>query len=266
VSGRAAAAAGRVLVEIVDQVATVTLDRPPVNALSSGFYEEISAALARIAADPLVSVMVLMSASLRAFCAGADVTELAALSGPAAAQADARRQELARRVFGQLLGLPQPSIAVVDGPAIGAGAVIASCADMRMGSPRASFTLPEVAVGRCGGGRHLMRHLPQGIVRRMFFTAQPLLSEEALRFGFLDSVHDSAGLGPAALARARDIAAYSPLALRLGKAALNESEPLPVQEGYAVEQQYTLRLARSADSREALAARREKRPPRFTGQ
>jgi enoyl-CoA hydratase/carnithine racemase len=151
VSGRAAAATGRVLVEIADQVATVTLDRPPVNALSSGFYEEISAAVARISADPLVSVMVLMSASPRAFCAGADVTELAALSGPDAAQADARRQELARRVFGQLLDLPQPTIAVVDGPAIGAGAVIASCTDMRMGSPRASFRAAR------GGGRALRR-------------------------------------------------------------------------------------------------------------
>ena len=110
-----------------------------------------------------------------------------------------------------------------------------------------------------------MRHLPQGIVRRMFFTGQPLLSEEALRFGFLDSVHDRAELAGAAMARARGIAANSPLALRLGKAALNESEALPVQEGYAVEQQYTLRLARTADAREALAARREKRAPRFTG-
>lgn len=256
---------GQVRVEIADQVAAMTLDRPPVNALSSGFYEQISVALERIAGNSQVSVMVLMSASPRAFCAGADVTELAALSGPEAAQADVRRQQLARKVFGQLLGLPQPSIAVIDGPAIGAGAVIASCADMRMGSPRASFTLPEVAVGRCGGGRHLMRHLPQGIVRRMFFTAWPLPSEDALRFGFLDSLHDSTALVEAAMTRAQDIAAYSPLALRLGKAALNESEPLPVQEGYAVEQQYTLRLARSADSREALAARREKRPPRFTG-
>ncbi|MGW1950868.1 hypothetical protein ACWCRC_42265, partial [Streptomyces sp. NPDC001940] len=63
----------------------------------------------------------------------------------------------------------------------------------------------------------------------------------------------------------RDIAAKSPVALRLGKAALDESEPLPVQEGYAVEQQYTLRLARTDDAHEALAARREKRPPVFTG-
>ena len=256
---------GQVRVETADGVAAVMLDRPPVNALSSGFYAELSAVIERIATDPQVSVMVLMSASSRAFCAGADVTELAALSGAAADDADARRQELARRVFGQLLELPQPSIAVLDGPAIGAGAVIASCADMRMGSPRASFALPELSVGRCGGGRHLMRHLPQGVVRRMFFTGQPLSSEEALRFGFLDSVHDGAELADAAMARARGIAANSPLALRLGKAALNESEALPVQEGYAVEQQYTLRLARTADAREALAARREKRAPRFTG-
>jgi enoyl-CoA hydratase/carnithine racemase len=246
-------------------VAVLTLDRPPVNALSSGFYEEISAALTEVAADDDAQVLVLASSSTKAFCAGADVTELATLVGPAAAEADARRQVLARTMFGQLLGLPQPSIAVIDGPAIGAGAVIASCCDMRMGSARASFALPEVNVGRCGGGRHLMRHLPQGIVRRMYFTATPLTSEEAFRFGFLDSVHDSATLLTTALERAAVMAAKSPLALRLGKRALDESEPLPVQEGYAAEQQYTLKLARSDDAREALAARREKRDPRFTG-
>jgi enoyl-CoA hydratase len=111
-----------------------------------------------------------------------------------------------------------------------------------------------------------MRHLPQGIVRRMFFTARSLPSDEALQFGLIDSVYDSERLVDAAMARARDIAAHSPLALRLGKAALNDSEPLPVKDGYAAEQEYTLRLARSADSREALAARREKRAPRYSGQ
>jgi enoyl-CoA hydratase/carnithine racemase len=246
-------------------VAVLTLDRAPVNALSSGFYAEFSAALSHVAADDIAQVLVLTSSSPKAFCAGADVTELATLVGPAAEEADARRQVLARTIFGQLLDLPQPSIAVIDGPAIGAGAVIASCCDMRMGSDRATFALMEVNVGRCGGGRHLMRHLPQGIVRRMYFTATPLTSEEAFRFGFLDSVHDSATLLAAALERATAIARKSPLALRLGKRALNESEPLPVQEGYAAEQRYTLELARSTDAREALAARREKREPQFTG-
>jgi enoyl-CoA hydratase len=246
-------------------VAVLTLDRAPVNALSSAFYAELSAALTQVAADDDAQVLVLTSSSPKAFCAGADVTELATLVGPAAEEADARRQVLARTIFGQLLDLPQPSIAVIDGPAIGAGAVVASCCDMRMGSARASFALTEVNVGRCGGGRHLMRHLPQGIVRRMYFTATPLTSEEAFRFGFLDSVHDSATLLAAALERATVIAAKSPLALRLGKRSLDESEPLPVQEGYAAEQQYTLKLARSDDGREALAAMREKREPRFTG-
>ena len=246
-------------------VAVLTLDRSPVNALSSGFYADISAALSQVAADDSVQVLVLTSSSPKAFCAGADIAELATLVGPAAEEADARRQVLARTIFGQLLDLPQPSIAVIDGPAIGAGAVIASCCDMRMGSARASFALPEVDVARCGGGRHLMRHLPQGIVRRMYFTATPLTSEDALRLGFLDSLHASETLVAAALERAAGIAAKSPLALRLGKRALNESEPLSVQDGYATEQRYTLELARSDDAREALAARRDKRDPHFTG-
>jgi enoyl-CoA hydratase len=251
--------------DVTDGVGVLTLDRAPVNALSSGFYDEISAALDTIGADPSVHAMVLRSASPRAFCAGADLAELAALVGPAAEAADERRQELARQVFTQLLDLPQPTIAVIDGPAIGAGAVIASCCDMRIGSARASFLLPEVTVGRCGGARHLMRHLPQGVVRRMYFTATPLSSDEALQYGFVDSIYDAADLDAAALDRARQIATKSPIALRLGKAALNESEPLPVREGYALEQQYTLRLARTDDAREALAARREKRRPVFTG-
>ena len=99
----------------------------------------------------------------------------------------------------------------------------------------------------------------------MYFTAEPLSSEEAGRYGLLDSICDSRDLPDAAMRRAREIAAKSPLALRLGKAALNESESLPVEQGYAAEQQYTLRLARTEDSREALAARREKRAPHFTG-
>lgn len=251
--------------ERTDGVGVLTLDRAPVNALSSEFYEQISAALDAVGADPSVHAVVLRSASPRAFCAGADIAELATLVGPAAAEADERRQELARRIFTQLLDLPQPSIAVIDGPAIGAGAVIASCCDMRMGSARARFLLPEVDVARCGGARHLMRHLPQGVVRRMYFTAAPLSSDEAFRYGFLDSIYEAAELDAAALDRARQIAAKSPIALRLGKLALNESEPLPVGEGYALEQQYTLRLARTDDAREALAARREKRPAAFTG-
>jgi enoyl-CoA hydratase len=242
-----------VRLEVADRIGVITLDRRPVNALSSELYTELADVLDTVGRRQDVSVVVLRSASPRAFCAGADVHELTSLTGAEAATTDERRQVLARQVFDRLLELPQPTIAAIDGPAIGAGAVIASCCDMRMGTPRAAFSLPEIDVGRCGGGRHLMRHLPQGVLRRMYFTA-----------GFLDSVHESGRLLDEVTARARVIAGKSPIALRLGKSALNESEPLPVQDGYALEQQYTLRLARTDDAREALAARTQRRTPNFT--
>jgi enoyl-CoA hydratase/carnithine racemase len=246
-------------------IAVLTIDRPPVNALASETYLSMQAQLDDIADSDSVSVLILASASARAFCAGADTAELGILVGDGAHNADARRQELARGVYDKLLNLPQPTIAALNGPAIGAGAVLASCCDMRVGTQRASFRLPEVDVGRCGGARHMMRHLPQGIVRRMYFTADPLFAEEAAFYGFMELVGDEVDPLDAAIERARTIAKKSPIALRLGKEALNASENLPVKLGYRLEQEYTLRLARTEDAREALAARHEKRAPRFVG-
>lgn len=254
-----------VLLDVDGHVAVITLSRPPVNALSSSTYRELSSVLVTVGGLESVQAVVMRSSCDRAFCAGADVNELATLVGDDAHSANVLRQELARQVFDQLMYLRQPTIAVVDGPAIGAGAVLASCCDMRIGTARSSFVLPEINVGRCGGGRHLMRHLPQGVVRKMYFTGQALISEDALRFGLVDSVHPSETVLDVAMERARTIAMKSPIALRLAKAALNESEPLPTSEGYAIEQEYTLKLALTHDAQEALAARREGRPARFTG-
>ena len=251
--------------DITDHIAVLTMDRPPVNALASATYSSIGAHLDDVANSDGASVLVLASASSRAFSAGADTTELRELVGGDAQDANVRRQLLARSVYEKLLDLPQPTIAVLDGPAIGAGAVIASCCDMRIGTRRASFLLPEVDVGRCGGARHMMRHLPQGIVRRMYFTADPLSAADAASHGFLELVDDGADPLEAALDRASVIARKSPIALRLGKEALNASESLPVKAGYVLEQEYTLRLACTDDAREALAARHEKRAPRFVG-
>ncbi|MFE5699604.1 enoyl-CoA hydratase-related protein [Rhodococcus koreensis] len=248
-----------------DRIAVVTLDRAPVNALSSAMYEDLAEALDDVAGATRVSAVLLRSASSKVFCAGADVRELGALTGAEARAADVGRQELARSVFDSLLNLPQPTIAVLDGPAIGAGAVIASCCDLRVSSARASFRLPEVDVGRCGGARHLMRHLPQGIVRTMYFTASILDARQAEKYGFVELIPEGQDLLKASFDRARQIAEKSPIALRLGKRALNESEALPVTEGYAAEQQYTLKLARTDDAAEAIRARREGRPPTFTG-
>ena len=250
---------------ITARVATVTLDRPPVNALSEQMYREIGDTFRQLGSNPDVSAVVVTSSNPRVFCAGADIREVADVVGQRRADADAARQVLAREVFDQILSLPRPTIAAVAGYALGAGAVIAACCDMRVGSPQTRIGLPEINVGRCGGARHLMRLLPQGVVRQLYFTGDPLGSDDAFRLGLLNSVHDPAQVDDAAQALAQVIAAKSPVALRVGKASLNACESLPVREGYALEQQHTLELARTDDAREALAAMLEKREPRFTG-
>jgi enoyl-CoA hydratase len=252
-------------VQILDNVAVLTLDRPPVNALSLATYAELRDRLREVGNSESVSVIVLASASKRAFCAGADINEIGQLVGEQAREADEQRQQLARATYEDLLNVAQPTIAAIDGPAIGAGAVVASCCDIRIGTRRASFRLPELDVARCGGGRHMLRHLPQGVVRRMYFTADSLSAEQAALYGLLELVDDETNAFDAALDLARVIAQKSPIALRLGKAALNASEHLSVSAGYAVEQEFTLQLARTHDAHEAISARREGRTPRFTG-
>lgn len=245
-------------------VAVATLDRPPVNALRTEDYEDIAGAFEQVGADASVNAVVIASASDRAFCAGADVVELRRILEGDPAD-DLRRQALARRMFAAVRTLPQPTIAAVNGPALGAGAVLAACCDVRVASERATFGLPEVNVGRCGGGRHMMRLLPQGTVRRMVFTGLPIDAGEAFRLGMVDSLHPHGEERTEALRIAELVAAKSPVALRLAKASLNECEGLDVEQGYETEQRYTIRLAATEDGREAVRAFVEKRQPQWSG-
>ena len=155
-------------------------------------------------------------------------------------------------------------IAAVNGPALGAGCVLASVCDIRLASDTATFGTPEVNVGRCGGTAHMRRHIPQGLLRRMFFTGQPIKAAEAERWGFVEVV-PGAELMTQARAMAELIASKAPLGLRMGKAAMNETEFLPVEEGYAIEQRYSTKLMATEDAREATRAAVEKRKPRFVG-
>src|SRR5205814_2063275 len=118
-------------------------------------YEELEEALAAVAAEPRVSVAVLRSSSARIFSAGADVKEL-----PMPPQKDEARQQLSRRVFERILRFPVPVICAVPGPALGGGCALAAVCDIRLATNAATFGVPEINVGRAGGGRFLMRLLP----------------------------------------------------------------------------------------------------------
>jgi enoyl-CoA hydratase len=245
-----------VRVEVNGRIAWILIDRPPVNAMRTQTWEELGAAVRRVADDPGLSVAVIASAVPGIFSAGADVKEL-----PMSPERDEARQRLTRHVLDDILDAPQPFIVAVDGPALGGACALACAADIRVGSPTASFGLPEINVGRCGGSRHLMRHLPQGTVRLLTFTGERLSAPEAYQLGLLNVIADDLPARAAELAAT--IAGKSPTALRMAKQALNLAERLDVRTGYEVEQQFSLRLAGTADAREAAAAFAEKRPPRW---
>jgi enoyl-CoA hydratase len=248
-------------VEKTDGIARVTLDRPPVNALTIALYEEIGDLFAGMKDWDDVNVVILAGAGNRAFCAGLDLHEFLA----AKVEDDAARAKIVRRMFAEVRGAPLPVIAAVNGPALGAGCVLTSVCDVRIASEKATFGLPEINVGRCGGTAHMSRHLPQGLLRRMFFTGRPIDAAEAYRVGFVQEVVPEDALHGAAEELASVIAAKAPLGLRFGKEALNRVEFMQVEEGYEVEQQYSTKLMATEDAREATRAVVEKRAPVFHG-
>ena len=244
-----------------DGVAEITIDCPPVNAITLANYREIAEAFEVADTWSDIHCIIFTGAGTRAFCAGLDLREFLA----ATVDEDPGRARIVRRCFKSIRDAAIPTIAAVNGPALGAGGVLASVCDIRIASSAARFAMPEINVGRCGGAAHMGRHIPQGFLRRMFFTGDPIDAQEAYRLGFVQEVVEPEALMETARALAAKIAKKAPLGLRYGKQALNQIEFLPVDEGYQIEQQFSTLLMRTEDAREATAAVVEKRAPEFKG-
>lgn len=243
--------------EVIGGVATITLCRPRVNAMRTQTWTELGEALTSTAAHEAVNVLVFRSGIDGIFSAGADVTEL-----PMTPARDEHRQRLTRDVLAALGQHPVPVIAAIDGAAVGGSCALLSQADIRVGTARARFAIPEIDVGRCGGTRHLAQHLDPGTVRWMAFTGAWLHADAAHARGLLTLLVDDLDTAVAELAER--ISAKSPTALRLTKQAIRESAHLDTEAGYALEQRYSLELARSSDAAEAAAAFADKRAPRWS--
>jgi enoyl-CoA hydratase len=249
------------VVDSAGKIATVAIDRPPVNALTLALYDRIADTFEELGKRADINCVVFTGRGTKAFCAGLDLREFLA----ATPDQDPQRAAIVRRTFTSVRRCAIPVIAAVNGPALGAGAVLASVCDMRIAATNATFGLPEINVGRCGGGAHIGRLIPQGILRKMFFTGRPISAQDAFRIGLVEEVVPPDQLMSSALQLAGVIAEKAPLGLRLGKKALNEIEFLPVEEGYAREQGYSTQLMHTQDAREATRAVVEKRAPVFVG-
>ncbi|NWK97447.1 crotonase [Sphingobium lactosutens] len=244
-----------VIDKMTDGVFSVRLSRGSVNAVDRDMYIELKEIFSDIDTYcPDVRCVVLSGAG-RHFCAGNDLDEFATMTPDNGAE----RMWRVREAFFAIAECPVPVVGAVHGVALGTGLAIAAACDFVVAAEDALFGLPELTVGVMGGARHLARIAPQPLVRRMYFTGEPMQASAFAAAGGAVVTCNPDDLMPRAKALAERIASFSPTALRLSKQILDRIENEPLRRGYEIEQAGTVRMSGHPDSKEALAAFREKR-------
>ena len=244
-------------------VREVVLDRPEaMNAVSTEMANALTAAGEQLREDLSVRAVVVTSSSEKAFCVGADLKERNGFTDE-----DLRAQRPGNRLaYRALHDLPVPTIAAVDGHALGGGCEIALACDLIVAGPKASFALPEVSVGVIpgGGGTQLLTsRIGWSRAADLIFTARRIDGPEAARLGLADRVvEDAKG---EALAMAATIASHSPVGVRNAKAAMRDGLQLSYDEGLDLEDARWHDTAFSADRAEGVRAFAEKRRPEWPG-
>ncbi len=203
-------------------IATITLDRPPVNALSAAVYEGLLQRVAQLNNDMDAKVAILTGAGRRAFTAGADVRELAALD----AETRRARHGMVEAVWAAVANATLPIICAINGPAPGGGTVLASLCDYRIAADDVHFSFPEIDRGSAAGGGAFMRRLgvPSGTVRELLYTGRRIDPAEAVALRIIDRIVPYDQLMPACLEMAERIASKDRAALVLMKQAILKTE------------------------------------------
>jgi enoyl-CoA hydratase len=252
------------LCELSEGVATVTVNRPDkLNALNAATIAELDACFAELAVLPAARVVVLTGAGPKAFVAGADIGELAALEAGAAHALARRGQSLMERI--EHLG--KPVIAAVNGFALGGGCELALACSFRWAADTAKLGLPETGLGLIpgyGGTQRLARLVGRGRALEMILRGTPLSAAEAHAVGLVGRVVPAAELAEAVATVAHEIAARSAVALRCALQAVDGGLATDPAAGLRLEAGLFALAAASADGHEGCRAFLEKRPPRFS--
>jgi 2-(1,2-epoxy-1,2-dihydrophenyl)acetyl-CoA isomerase len=253
-------------------IATLTMNRPEArNAFTREMVLDLAVALQRLAVDPAVRLVVLTGAG-SAFCAGGDVKSFARAAGgaPASMSFDQKVADLRARteVSRWLHEMPKPTLAVIPGPAAGAGLSLALACDLRIAADEAKLTTAFAKIGLSGdfGGSYFLNHLVGAAkAREMYFTGQVVLGDEARRIGLVNRSVPAAELAGAALAWAQELAALPTVALGYMKRNLNAGLRGSLADVLDTEAVHMVRTFETEDHKGAALAFVEKRPPRFDG-
>jgi len=248
--------------DVTDFVATVTVDRPPVNAQNRQSREEAIRLFDQLSDRDDVRCIIL-TASGKVFSAGADVKERVGLVQEPGDYL--RHNRLTREFFYAVSDCSKPVIAAVQGPAFGAGFALMLACDIMLASEDAYFVMPELDVGLAGGAGFLMQHFSRSIARMMYFTGRRIPAAELYRLGVISACVPRDRLMDEARKMAAEIAAKSPVAVAQVKRAFNVVEEMPTRDAYRYEQTITVDLSKTEDTKEAQRAFVEKRKPVFRG-
>jgi enoyl-CoA hydratase len=247
------------------RVATVTIDRPDVlNALNTALLEELLATLSDLGADPGIGVVVLTGEGERSFIAGADIKEMAGKT-PLEARA---YSELGQEIAHMLETMRKPTIAAVNGYALGGGCEMALACDVRLASENAQFGQPEINLGIIpgwGATQRLARATNIGYAKELILTGRMIDAAEALERGLVQHVLPPAELMPRTWEIAAEMAAKSPVALYYAKEATNRSLHGDIGGNLVHEADLYSLMFSTDDAREGLNAFVEKRQASFVG-
>lgn len=252
-----------ILVETRDRVGLVRINRPKArNALNSTVLHELNDALEAFDADPQVGAMVITGDEV-AFAAGADIKEMA----DASAVQMLTRSHIPQ--FDRLLSIHKPVIAAVSGWCLGGGNELAMACDMIVASETARFGQPEINLGvipGAGGTQRLTRAIGKAIAMEMVLNNRTLTAEEALNLGLVNRVVPVERYLDEALQLAAEIAGRAPLAVRLGKEAVNHAFESFLSDGLGDERRAFYMLFASQDQKEGMQAFVEKRKATWKGE
>jgi enoyl-CoA hydratase/carnithine racemase len=246
-----------------DGVATLTVDRPPLNALSYQAKEEIAACLEEIAADPAVRCLIIAGAGGRAFSVGSDIKEFPEVT---ARRLGRQRAVHEHTLYNRVDSFPVPTIAAIEGHCLGGGLELALACDLRVAGETSRLGLPEVTLGvfpAGGGTERLPRLIGEARARELIYTGEPVDAREAWRIGLVNRVAPAGQALLAAQALGRIIAAKPALTLRTVKAVLDRGLAMDLLEAEQVAIDAIGELFQSEVVREGVMAFLEKRPPRF---
>lgn len=243
-------------------ITTVRLHNPPLNLVSKEVTAAMSNAFARIEQDDSIRAVVLVGVGERAFSAGSDVKEFALLQG----RVGEGKLIAENAAYDRLATLPPPTIAAIEGDALGGGLELALCCDLRVASESARLGMPEVRLGvmpGSGGTQRLPRLIGLARAKELILLGEIIDAETALGFGLVNRVVPRGKAEGAARSLAETLASRGPLAVREAKRVLNTTLDRSRAEGQAEELAASERVFASSDMLEGSAAFVEKRSAEF---